>query len=156
MAGNVRGTGSGLFPAWGRVFRFKEELASRQGRGTGPRVPGRELPGFCGSENPYGKQLRGSPPRRGRPQKGADTAGSGGMAPPASGTGSLPLRYCGSPVPGGEAPGIQAYTRSVPGRRICPLHEKRRRRRAFRMTDTELRHMAPAAMTGESRMPQKG
>lgn len=42
------------------------------------------------------------------------------------------------------------------GRRICPLHEKRRRRRAFRMTDTELRHMAPAAMTGESRMPQKG
>lgn len=62
-----------------------------------------------------GKQLRGSPPRRGRPQKGADTAGSGGMAPPASGTGSLPLRYCGSPVPGGEAPGIQAYTRSVQG-----------------------------------------
>ena len=115
MAGNVRGTGSGLFPAWGRVFRFKEELASRQGRGTGPRVPGRELPGFCGSENPYGKRLRGSPPRRGRPQKGADTAGSGGMAPPASGTGSLPLRYCGSPVPGGEAPGIQAYTRSVQG-----------------------------------------
>ena len=37
------------------------------------------------------------------------------MAPPASGTGSLPLRYCGSPVPGGEAPGIQAYTRSVQG-----------------------------------------
>ena len=26
MAGNVRGTGSGLFPAWGRVFRFKGEL----------------------------------------------------------------------------------------------------------------------------------
>lgn len=46
MAGNVRGTGSGLFPTWGRVFRLKEELASRQGRGTGPRVPGRELPGF--------------------------------------------------------------------------------------------------------------
>lgn len=156
MAGNVRGTGSGLFPAWGRVFRFKEELASRQGRGTGPRVPGRELPGFCGSENPYGKQLRGSPPRRGRPQKGADTAGSRRNGSASFRNRFPPVTILWKSCTGRGSPRNSGIYAERSGRRICPLHEKRRRRRAFRMTDTELRHMAPAAMTGESRMPQKG
>ena len=49
---------------------FKEELASRQGRGTGPRVPGRELPGFCGSENPYGETVTGEPAAPWTPAKG--------------------------------------------------------------------------------------
>ena len=115
MAGNVRGTGCGLLPACGRVRYPEEKLASRQRRRAGHGVPGRGVPGFCGGENPYGEWLWRCPTRCECPQKGSDTPGSGGMASPASGTGEFPLRCCGSPVQGREAPGIPAYPRGIRG-----------------------------------------
>lgn len=115
MAGNVRGTGCGLLPACGRVRYPEEKLASRQRRRAGHGVPGRGVLVFVEVKIPYGEWLWRCPTRCECPQKGSDTPGSGGMASPASGTGEFPLRCCGSPVQGREAPGIPAYPRGIRG-----------------------------------------